>query len=99
MSENKREKMKITIEFDGSVRAIECDGIAGMTLEDTGEGHKMSCLLMGNLSLGDLICLHENVEKELLKTLKKQVISDYFSETPNEIPAFLKEILGVPKED
>lgn len=76
MSENKREKMKVTIEFDGNTRVIECDGIAGMLVEDTGDGHRMSCLLMGNLNTGDLICLHENVRHKLLPTLKKEALSN-----------------------
>ena len=74
MSENKREILKVTIEHDEGTQVIECNGIAGITVEDTGENHKMACLVIGKMSVADLLALHDNIEKELLPALRKQIV-------------------------
>ena len=95
MSDNKRDLMKITIE-GSHTQVLECHGFAGLTLEDAGDCHKTDVALIGNLNLRDLIALHDNIEKELLPTLKRQIANDYLkANSPDDV---LKALLGLGDE-
>lgn len=81
MSANERKTTKITIETPtGSGKEFECQGFAGVTLNDLGDKYQMGVVLIGELSVKDLIALHDSIEDELLRTLKQNAISFAFSE-------------------
>lgn len=95
MSDKKRDLMKITIDDGDDTKVLECHGIAGVTLEDTGDCHKMAVVLVGNLSVADLIALHDNIEKELLPLLKKQIVDRYLSSnSKDKLGVLLGTLLG-----
>lgn len=92
MSENKREKMKITIELpDGKTEVIECHGAALTTLIDNDDRYNCGTLIAGLMSLKDLVALHENVEDELRVALERQIL---LHTKPSDL---LKAVLGTLK--
>ena len=92
MSENKREKLKITIELpDGNTQVLECHGIAATTLTDEGDKYDCGTVIIGKMCLKDLLALHDNVGDELITTLEKQIIAH------TEPKDLLKAVLGVLK--
>lgn len=73
MSENKRKKVKVTIEFGDDTRVIECDGVALTAITDDGEVYNCKCSLVGNLSQPDLRCLKDCVEEKLVANIDQHI--------------------------
>jgi hypothetical protein len=74
-----KKKVRVTFETDCDKNTIECDGIAGVSFAREPDGHENQIILVGSMSVEDMISLHEVVEKELLRLLKKEVVKDFNS--------------------
>lgn len=71
MSENKREKVKITIEIPNcETRVLECDGVALTTIEDLEDKYNCGVAVIGNLSIPDVLALKQTTENELVDALE-----------------------------
>lgn len=73
MSENKREKVKITIQCGEDTRVIECHGVALATITDDGENYACNACLTGHMSRVDLLCLKECVEENLVDRIDQNI--------------------------
>ena len=78
MSENKREKMKITLEMaDGNTRVIECDGIAGLTFTDLeGDKHQSGVVIAGMFADSDFMEIHHDIKTTLLPALEDKIVEN-----------------------
>lgn len=80
MSENKRRNTKITIETESNTSTIECDGIAGITVSAEADGeHEAHVVLVGSLSIADLMAIHKAIENELLPVVKANTVETFFA--------------------
>lgn len=88
----KQQKVKVTIEGLGQpTQVIETEGMAAVALKNTtDEGHEVGLLICGNMSVKDLIHLHDAIKNNLLKELEETIIAySPKSDLANLIKAFL----------
>lgn len=101
MSENKRGKVKITIEYDGDTEVIECNGVAFTTLEDLGDRYSSAVAVVGEMSVKDLTQLKRNVKTDLVGSVDN--LLEKYSEPTKDAETILEElfraVLGRRGED
>lgn len=72
-------KMKITIECEGQeTRVIEANGIAAALLTDGGdsEHYDLKTLIVGHMSMQNLMQLREGVGNELIDGIENQIMDN-----------------------
>lgn len=84
MSENKRKMTKVTVESVGKTTAVEVDAFAGIALKEMRDGHEVQVVLVGDMSVSDLMALHKAIERELLPLIKKEAVNDFFKTLEEE---------------
>lgn len=82
-----RKICKITINCNGEEHNIETHALAGVTLEDKGDRYGCGVLIMGDVSVMDLIRLRENITDELLPKLDSAISEMLLSRVQKSEPA------------
>lgn len=99
MSENKREKVKITIEVPNrEPQVIECHGVALTTLEDLGDKYSMGAAVIGDMCINDLRALKDNAENELTEAIDESLsecMNKSMSRGKNTLKDFLSGLLDL----
>lgn len=70
------EKVKITFESSQDTNTVECDGIAGVAFNRKEGGYENQLILVGSMSVKDMVALHETIEEELLSLIKREIVKD-----------------------
>ena len=85
MGDNKGKRyVKVTIEFDGMTKVIECKGLTCVTLtEDNEDKNTRNCefthAIVGNMSTHDLMNMTQAVSDKLVKCLKQTIYESVVS--------------------
>lgn len=99
MSENKREKVKITIEVPGEeTKVIECHGVALTTLEDLGDKYNAGAAVIGKMCVNDLEILKHTAENELIESIDSSIEScmkKSLNSARDTFGGFLRSLLGL----
>ena len=82
-------KMVITVDYDGRKESIECDGIVGICFSRTDDGHLGNMMMVGNITLKDMLMLHKDVENRLLPMIKQEI----HDASPDSLGELLAQLL------
>jgi high-affinity K+ transport system ATPase subunit B len=86
---NERQKVKVTINaMNEQTQSVECDGFAGIAYTAEEKGFGTTSILVGALSVRDLIAIHEAVQDKLISLIESNVVEH----TPNEV--LLRALFG-----
>ena len=91
-------KIKITVESaDGGIRSMTANGIAAAILSDgkDEDHHSIQVLICGNMSVQDLVHLHDAVTTEMTERLEEVILSEL---APADIIKFLMDKRGKKHE-
>lgn len=83
MSENKREKMKVTIESHGRTTTIECCGLIGVAVDEKEDKMGIHSIIVGKMGVDDLVAAQGAIKENLMPELKKTIVESFVSSLIN----------------
>lgn len=85
---NERQKTTVTINSNGNTETTECDGFAGIAYVAGEKKFGTTAILVGALSVRDLIAIRDAVQNKLISTIESQVVEN----TPPDV--LIKALFG-----